>query len=101
MRGRGQQRPDAPTTPLPPLPSQGYLGLGSILYLNYMRYMAFLFILIGIFSIPNAYVNSRGDRCVLNPRAPRPFAVAEGRASPHCRGTEFCRGAPRPSRRVA
>jgi RNA recognition motif-containing protein len=36
-----------------------------MLYLNFMRWMAALFLLIGIFSIPNAYQNSLGERYTL------------------------------------
>lgn len=53
---------------------QGYLGLGTVLYLNFMRYMALLFLLVGVFSIPNAYTNSQGDR-FLNAE-PITFAAA-------------------------
>lgn len=43
---------------------QGYLGLGSVLYLNFMRWMSIMFFVIGMFTVPNAYHNSFGDRCV-------------------------------------
>jgi len=46
-------------------PSRRYLGLGSMLYLNFMRYMAVIYIVTAIFSIPNLYMNSLGDRCVV------------------------------------